>query len=108
MIRALALVAPLVVGTASISHADTTTADVTYEIYNFYNPSQPLDDSSMRVTAHNNTTGVSYTADQRGGNEFTLPVGNYTFSGRGQWCYLQPKTVNITGDTDVQLLAGCE
>jgi hypothetical protein len=99
--------AALVIGTASAVHADVATAEVTYEINNFYNPSQPINDSTMRVTAHNNATGVDFTTD-RGSNVFELPAGNYTFSGRGQWCYLQPKTLDITTDSDIVLLAGCE
>jgi|GEM_PF-6561172 len=98
----------LVAGTVTAVRADTATTEVSYEIFNFYNPSQPLNDSTMRVTAHNNATGENFSSD-RGGSSFTLPVGNYTFSGRGQWCYLQQKTIEITVDTsDITLLAGCE
>lgn len=103
--RALALAGLLVAGTASIVSADDP-ATVTYEIHNFYNPSQIINDG-IRVTAHNNATGEDFSSD-REGNSFTLPTGNYTFSGRSQWCYLQAKTVDIAGDTDLVLLAGCE
>lgn len=96
----------LVVGSASAARADVATATVTYEVYNFYNPSEPIFDA-FRVTAHNNDTGASFDADRDA--TFQLPAGNYTFSGRSQWCYLQPKTVDIDADTtDVTLLAGCE
>jgi hypothetical protein len=100
--------AAFVAGTASAVRADVATAEVSYQIYDFYNPSQPLNDYTMRVSAHNNATGENFTSD-RDGTSFTLPVGNYTFSGRGQWCYLQQKTIEITVDTsDITLLAGCE
>lgn len=104
--RALALAGLLAAGTVSAAHADTADAEVTFEIHNFYNPSEIIDDG-IRVIAHNNATGQDFEPD-RGGNSLTLPVGNYTFSGRSQWCYLQAKTVDITGDTDLELLAGCE
>jgi hypothetical protein len=107
IITRFVVTAALVAGTASAVRADVATAEVTYEIYDFYNPSEPLNDYTMRVTAHNNATGENFSTD-RGSNLFTLPVGNYTFSGRGQWCYLQAKTLDITGDDDITLLAGCE
>lgn len=106
MTRALALAGLLAAGTASAVYADTADAEVTFEIHNFYNPSQIINDN-IRVIAHNNATGEDFEPD-RGGSSLTLPVGNYTFSGRSQWCYLQAKTVDITGDTDLILLAGCE
>ncbi len=107
-VMSFAIATLLAAGTATVVHADDSDVEVTYEIYNFYNPSQPLNDYTMRVTAHNNSTGVNYASD-RDGSTFSLPVGNYTFSGRGQWCYLQTKTLEITSaTTDVSLLAGCE
>lgn len=109
MIRALAVVAPLVLGTASAVNADAGTAELTYQIYDFYNPSELLRDGSIRVTAHNNATGENFTADERTGNSFTLPVGSYTFSGRSQWCYLQETTISISANTtSIALYAGCE
>jgi len=109
MIRALAVVAPLVLGTASAVHADVATAELSYQIYDFYNPSELLRDGSIRVTAHNDATGQSFTADERTGNSFTLPVGTYTFSGRSQWCYLQETTIAISeSTTNIALYAGCE
>ena len=75
MIRASAVVALLVIGTASSVRADTATAQVSYEIYDFYHPTELLSDGSIRVTARNQATGESFTADDRSGNVFTLPVG---------------------------------
>lgn len=107
-VMSLAIAALLAAGTATVVHADDSDVEISYEIYNFYNPSEPINDGTMRVTAHNNATGVNYSSD-RESTTFTLPVGNYTFSGRGQWCYLQPKTLDVTSTTtDVTLLAGCE
>lgn len=107
MIRALSVVALL--GSASVVHADVATAEVSYEIHDFYNPSELVSDGSIRVTARNNATGQSFTADERSGNVFTLPVGTYTFSGRSQWCYLQQTTLEISAETtSITLYAGCE
>lgn len=105
MTRTLTIVGLLAAGAAAV-YADTATAEVTFEIHNFYNPSEIINDN-IRVIAHNNSTGQNFEPD-RGGSSLTLPVGNYTFSGRSQWCYLQAQTVDIAGDTDLVLLAGCE
>lgn len=108
MTRALALVAPFVLGLAT-AHADVPTTDVSYEVFDFYNPSEQINDSSLRVTAHNNATGENFIADERSDNTFTLPVGNYTFTGRGDWCYLAPATYDITVNThEITLYVGCE
>lgn len=106
MTRALAVAGLLVAGGSAAVYATPADAEVTYEIRNFYDPSQTVNDN-IRVIAHNNGTGQDFEPD-RGGNSLVLPVGNYTFSGRSQWCYLQAKTVDITGDTELTLLAGCE
>jgi len=110
MIRASAIVALLVLGTASSVRADDiVTAELSYDIYDFYHPTELLLDSSIRVTAQNQATGESFTADDRSGNVFTLPVGTYTFSGRSQWCYLQQTTLEIVAETSsIALYAGCE
>jgi len=109
MIRASAVVVLLVIGTASSVRADTATAEVSYEIYDFYHPTELLSDGSIRVTARNQATGESFTADDRSGNVFTLPVGTYTFTGRSQWCYLQQTTIEIAAETtSIALYAGCE
>ena len=108
MIRAFATVA-LVLGTASTVRADSDVADVSYEIYDFYNPTELLRDGTIRVTARNQATGQTFTADDRDGNSFSLPVGTYTFTGRSQWCYLQQTTLEIDADTtSIALYAGCE
>jgi hypothetical protein len=108
MIRAFAVVALLVLGTASV-RADVATAEFSYEIYDFYNPTELLRDGSIRVTARNQATGATYTADERSGNAFTLPVGTYTFTGRSQWCYLAQTTIEIVAETsNITLYAGCE
>jgi hypothetical protein len=106
MTRALAIAGVLAAGTPAAVRAETADAQVTYEIHDFYHPSQTISDD-FRLTAHNNATGEDFAPD-REGTSFTLPVGNYTFSGRSQWCYVQPKTVEIAGDSDLVLLAGCE
>jgi hypothetical protein len=110
MIRALAIVAPLVLATASRVHADdAATAELSYQIYDFYHPTELLRDGSIRVTARNQATGETFAADERSGNVLTLPVGTYTFSGRSQWCYLQEATLAITEETtSIALYAGCE
>lgn len=110
MIRAFVVVALLVLGTASTVRADDlVTAEFSYQIYDFYNPTELLSDGTIRVTARNLATGESFTADDRTGNAFTLPVGTYTFTGRSQWCYLQASTIAIAADTtSIALYAGCE
>lgn len=107
MIRALA-VALIVLGTASSVRADNDVAEFSYEIYDFYNPTELLRDGTIRVTARNQATGQTF-SDERGENSFVLPVGTYTFTGRSQWCYLQQTTIEITAETtSIALLAGCE
>jgi hypothetical protein len=108
MIRAFTVVALLALGTAAPARADVVTADVSFEIYDFYNPTELLRDGTVRVTARNQATGESFT-DDRGDHAFTLPVGTYTFTGRSQWCYLQQATIEIDADTtSIALFAGCE
>lgn len=111
MIRAFAVVALLAFGIASPVRADDSlvSAEVSYDIFDFYNPSELVRDGSIRVSARNQATGQTYTADDRSGNVFVLPVGTYTFTGRSQWCYLQQVTLQIAADTDyIALYAGCE
>lgn len=111
MIRALALVALFVFGTASVVRADDSlvNAEFSYTINDFYNPSQPVRDGSIRVQARNTATGQTFTADERSGNSFNVPVGTYTFTGRSQWCYLAETTIAITAETEsITLYAGCE
>jgi hypothetical protein len=110
MIRAAAVVALLVLGTASSVRADdAVTAELSYNIYDFYNPTELLQDGSIRVTARNQATNETFTADERSGNVFILPVGTYTFTGRSQWCYLQQTTIEIVAETaSIALYAGCE
>jgi len=109
MIRASAIATLLVLGTASTVRADTVTAELSYDIYDFYNPTELVNDGTIRVTARNQTTGESFTADERSGNVLTVPVGTYTFTGRSQWCYLQETTIAITAETtSIALYAGCE
>jgi len=107
---ALAVAALVVLGTASPVRADgVVTAELGYDIYDFYNPTELLRDGSIRVTARNQATGESFTADERSGNVFTVPVGTYTFTGRSQWCYLQETTIEIAAETTrIALYAGCE
>ncbi len=111
LIRVLSVVALLVLGTASPVRADDdiVTAELSYAIYDFYNPTELLRDGTIRVAARNQATGEIFTADERGGNVFVLPVGTYTFSGRSQWCYLQQTTIDIVAETSsIALYAGCE
>jgi hypothetical protein len=109
MIRA-AVVAVLAFGTsAAVQADDLVEAELSYQIFDFYNPTELLGDGTIRVTARNVATGQSFTADERTGNSFTLPVGTYTFTGRSQWCYLQASTIEIAAETtDIALYAGCE
>lgn len=109
MIRA-AVVASLAFGTsATVQADDVVEAELSYQIFDFYNPTELLSDGTIRVTARNVATGQSFTADERTGNSFTLPVGTYTFTGRSQWCYLQASTIEIVAETtDIALYAGCE
>ena len=110
MIRAFAVIALLVLGSASSVRADDiVTAEFSYEIYDFYNPTELLQDSTIRLTARNQATGEAFTADERGGNVLVLPVGTYSFTGRSQWCYLQQATIEIVAETtSIALYAGCE
>lgn len=110
MIRAFAAVALLVLGTSSSVRADDiVTAELSYNIYDFYHPTELLQDGSVRVTARNQATAETFTADERSGNVFILPVGTYTFTGRSQWCYLQQTTIEIVAETaSIALYAGCE
>jgi len=111
MIRTFTIVALLALGTASPVRADdnVVTAELSYEIYDFYNPTELLRDGTIRVTARNQATGETFTADERGGNVLTLPVGTYSFTGRSQWCYLQQATIEIAAETtNIALYAGCE
>jgi hypothetical protein len=110
MIRAFAVVTMLVLSTASTVRADDiVTAELSYDIYNFYHPTELLSDTSIRVTARNQATDETFTADERSGNVFILPVGTYTFTGRSQWCYLQQTTIEIIAETaSIALYAGCE
>jgi hypothetical protein len=109
LIRASAVAALLALGTAAPVRADEiATAEVSYQIFDFYNPTELLHDGSIRVTARNQATGETFTPDDHSGNVFLLPVGIYTFSGRSQWCYLAQSTIEITADTDIALYAGCE
>jgi hypothetical protein len=109
MIRALVILALLLPGTVSSVRADDDViAEVSYAIYDFYNPTELLRDGSIRLTARNDATGETFTPDDHSGNVFNLPVGTYTFSGRSQWCYLQQTTIDIVADTSIALYAGCE
>jgi hypothetical protein len=109
-LRVLGLLATLILGSSVAARADEpATADVSYQIFDFYNPTELLRDSTIRVQAHNDATGETFDADERSGNSFSLPVGSYTFSGRSAFCYLAPKTLDITVDTSsIDLYAGCE
>jgi hypothetical protein len=108
MIRASAVAAVLALATASPVRADEVTAEVSYQIFDFYNPTELLSDGSIRVTARNQATGATFSPDDHSGT-FLLPVGTYTFTGRSQWCYLAQSTIEITADTtDIALFAGCE
>lgn len=109
MIRASA-VALFVLGTAAAVQADNVVeAELSYEIFDFYSPTELLRDGTIRVTARNLATGQTFTADERSGNSFTLPVGTYTFTGRSQWCFLAASTLEIEAETtDISLYAGCE
>jgi hypothetical protein len=107
MIRA-AVVVLLALGTTSPVRADGVTAEVSYQIFDFYNPTELISDGSIRVSARNQATGQTFTPDDHSGT-FLLPVGTYTFTGRSQWCYLAQATIEITEDTtDIALYAGCE
>ena len=107
MIRASAVVALLALGTAAPVRAEEV-AEVSYQIFDFYNPTELLNDGSIRVTARNQATGQTFAPDDHSGT-FLLPVGTYLFTGRSQWCYLAQATIEITADTtDIALFAGCE
>jgi hypothetical protein len=108
LIRASAVAALLGLGTASPVRADETViAEVSYQIFDFYNPTELLQDGSIRVTARNQATGETFSPDDHSG-VFLLPVGTYSFTGRSQWCYLAQSTIEITADTEIALYAGCE
>ena len=99
----------LVTSAADAIADDVASAEVSYQLFDFYRPMQPIGDDTMRITARNVETEETFAADERTGNLFTLPPGTYEFTGRGQWCYLAPATIEITaGTSSVDLYVGCE
>src|SRR6478735_5902893 len=83
---------------STLASAEVSTVEVTYRVLDFYNPTQPLNDSNLRVTARNEATAEIFETNDRS-QTFTLPEGTYTFSGSSNFCFLSEVSLEITAST---------
>ncbi|HYX32857.1 MAG TPA: hypothetical protein VE954_07065 [Oligoflexus sp.] len=83
--------------------------ELSYRIFDFYNPSVPLNDPYLQLTATFEKTGEIFEPDYVTGR-FILPApGKYRFDGQSYFCFVKNETIEITADTtSVDLYVGCE